>query len=536
MKENIDKVITELRGAWRFRRYGLVTAWAVCLLGWLVVFVIPDTYEARARVIVDTRTALTNVLEGQVIRQDFESQLNLIRQTLLGRTNLEYVAEQVGIDLTAMPPAQREGVLRSLSDRIEIALEPPVTRDPRIPNTLYRITIRDGNRDTAIKVVDVLLNSFVEGSMKSDRTGTATAERFLREQLAEYGKRLADAEALLAEFKKKNVGLVPGDQGDYFQRLTGQIQAAEGLQAQLVVATSRRDELQRQLRGEAPFVPGGEGTPGTGNMPGASQDTASRIAETQARLDDLLLRFTEKHPDVIAARQTLEQLQERQKDELAALRRGDAGVAATTRAQANPVRQNIQLQLNQVEVEIAGLRTQIADRRNNEAQLRKVIDTVPGVEAEYAKLTRDYDVTRTQYNALLERLERARLSGDAEQTGSVKFNIVDPPSASFRPIFPNRPLFLAAVFLLGIGAGGAVAYLIHMIKPVFSSSQSLAEATGLPVLGTVMRGWLERERTELRAGLRRYLAASAALFVVFIAVIVLQGPTTNLVRHILERA
>jgi polysaccharide chain length determinant protein (PEP-CTERM system associated) len=536
MKELLDKTLTEMRGAWRFRRYALATAWIVCLLGWLVVFAIPDTYEARARVNVDTRTALTNVLEGQVIRQDFESQLNLIRQALLGRTNLEYVAQQVGMELTAMQPAQRDAVLNSLTQRIEIALEPPATRDPRIPNTLYRITIRDGNRDTALKVVDVLLNSFVEGSMRSDRTGTATAERFLREQLAEYGKRLADAEGQLAEFKKKNVGLVPGDQGDYFQRLTTQITAAQDLQAQLVVATSRRDELQRQLRGEAPFVPTGEGATGATSGPAGPQDTASRIADTQARLDDLLLRFTDRHPDVIAARETLEQLRVRQKEELAALRRGDAGVAATTGARANPVRQNIQLQLNQVGVEIAALRTQIADRRRNEADLRRVIDTVPEVEAEFQRLTRDYDVTRSQYNSLLERLERARLSGDAEQTGTVKFNIVDPPSVSFRPIFPNRPLLLAAVLLAGLGAGCGLAYLIHLIKPVFSSSRSLMDATGLQVLGTVMRGWVDRERAELRGGLMRYVAASGALFVVFMVVMFVEQPASRMVRNLLEGA
>ncbi len=65
-------------------------------------------------------------------------------------------------------------------------------------------------------------------------------------------------------------------------------------------------------------------------------------------------------------------------------------------------------------------------------------------------------------------MEKARLSGDAEQTGVVKFNIVDPPSASFKPIFPNRPLFLFAVFVLSVGAGCAVAYLMHMMRPVFS--------------------------------------------------------------------
>jgi polysaccharide chain length determinant protein (PEP-CTERM system associated) len=533
MKEMIDMVLSELRGAWRFRRYALAVAWIVCLFGWLVVYALRDNYEAQARVNVDTRTALNTVLDGQVIRQDFESQLNMIRQSLLGRSNLEYVAEQVGIDLTAMTPAQRDGVLRSLSERIQIALEPPATRDPRIPNTLYRIAVTDESRILALKVVDVLLNSFVEGSMRSDRTGTATAQKFLRDQITDYGKRLADAEATLAEFKKRNVGLVPGDQGDYFQRLTTQIQGAEELQAQLAVATSRRSELQRQLRGDSPFVPMSDAS---GRAAGTAQgggDTASRIQETQMRLDDLLLRFTDKHPDVIAARETIEQLRARQIEELAALKRGDAGAAAVARAQSNPVHQSIQLQINQVEVEIAALRSQLTDRRSNEAALRRVIDTVPEVEAEYSRLTRDYDVTRTQYNALLERLEKARLSGDAEQTGTVKFNIVDPPSASFNPIFPNRPLLLIVVLLLGLGLGGGVAYLMHMLRPVFADSRSLADATGLPVLGSVMRGWLDRERAELRAGLKRYIAASALLLVLFGIAFFVQQPASRMLRHVI---
>lgn len=533
MQEIIEKTRNELLGAWRFRRYGLAVAWGVCLLGWLIVLTLPDTYEARARVNVDTRTPLGKVLGDQVIQQDFEAQLNLIRQALLGRSNIENVAQEVGIDLAAMTPAQREEALTSLMERIQIALEPPAVRDPRIPNTLYRITFTDESRAAALKVVDVLLNSFVESSMRTDRSGTATAERFLREQLTEYGRRLAEVEAQLAAFKKKNVGLVPGDEGDYFQRLNTHIQAAEALQAQLLVATSRRAELQRQVSGESPYVPMGEGAV---RPPGSTQgatDTAGRIQETQARLDDLLLRFTEKHPDVIATRATLEQLRTRQRDELAAFKRGDAGAAAAAGAQSNPVRQSIQLQLNQVDVDIAALRTQLADRRKSEAELRRLVDTAPEVEAEYSRLTRDYDVTKTQYNALLERLERTRLSGDAEQTGTVKFNIVDPPSSPFNPIFPNRPLFLIVVLVLGLGAGGGLAYLMHLIKPVFANSRSLAEATGLPVLGTVMRGWADRQRIALRGGVMRYFAASAMLLVVFVVTMLVQQPASRMLRHML---
>src|SRR5512138_1224111 len=300
MQALIEKVLDELKGAWRFRRYALLVAWVICLLGWPVVLSLKDVYQSQARVNVDTRTALRTVVQGLAVEHDVESQLNLVRQSLLGRANLEKVAKSVGLDTTARTPREMDEVLSGLSQRIQIELEPPTNRDPRIPNTLYRITYTDHDRQAALKVVDVLLNSFVEGTMGGERSGTRSAEMFLREQLAEYGRRLADAENRLAAFKKENVGLVPGNEGGYFQRLQAEIQEVKRLESALAVATSRRAELSRQLSGETPFVPSESSLPTTAatGTTGA-QDTASRIKETQARLDDLLLRFTDRHPDVI---------------------------------------------------------------------------------------------------------------------------------------------------------------------------------------------------------------------------------------------
>lgn len=536
MQALIDQVLSELRGAWRFRRYALAVAWGVCLFGWFVVFTIPDSYQSTARVNVDTRTALSKAVDGLVVNMDVESQLNLVRQALLGRANLEKVAQQVGLDVTARTGPEREALLNSIITRVDVGLEPPLTRDPRIPNTLFRISFTDHDRQTALKVVDLLLNSFVEDTIGSDRNGTASAQRFLKEQLTDYGRRLADAENQLAEFKKKNLGLVPGDEGGYFARLTTEAQEVKRLQSQLSVANSRRLELQRQLRGETPFVPPSETAAGarpSNGVNGGSQDTATRIQETQSRLDDLLLKYTEKHPEVIATKETLEALKLRQQEELAALRRGDPGAAALANASSNPVYQTIQTTLNAADVEIAALRSQLADHQRNEAELRRLVDTAPEVEAEYARLTRDYTVTRTQYNSLLERLEKARLSGDAEQTGVVKFNVVDPPSASFKPTFPNRPLFLFAVFVVGVGAGCAVAYMMHMLRPVFATSRSLADMTGLPVLGSVTRSWVEKYQAQLRRGLVRYAVAAAALFVAFIVIVVVQQPASRLLRQML---
>lgn len=535
MQGLIDKVYSELKGAWRFRRFALIAAWAACMLGWLVVFLLPDKFTSYARVNVDTRTALGPLLEGIAVRQDVESQLNLMRQALLGRANLDKVATQVGLDRRAVTPEDREVLITGISERINIALEAPTVRDSRIPNTLYRITYEDSDRQIALKVVDTLLNSFVEDTMSS--SGTASAQRFLREQIADYDRRLADAENRLADFKKKNFGLVPGAQGDHFSRLTTEAQEVKRLQGALGIASSRKAELQRQLRGEAAYVPSSGASGGTRSSAGSNAqgapDTTARIQETQARLDDMLLRFTEKHPDVVAARETLKQLQSRQAEEIAALKRGDPGAAAMSGASSNPVYQNILMQLNQVDVQIAEISVELRDHRRNESELRQMVDTAPEVEAEYARLTRDYDVIKTQYNNLLERLEKAKVSGDADQTGVIRFNIVDPPTVAFKPTFPNRPLLLSVVLLLGLAVGGGVAYLMHLIKPVFSSESALVAGTGLPVLGVVTRTWVHKYRADMRAGLMRYAVASGALVVVFVAVMVAQESASAFLRKLI---
>ncbi len=96
-------------------------------------------------------------------------------------------------------------------------------------------------------------------------------------------------------------------------------------------------------------------------------DTLSRIAQAQAQLDELLQRFTDKHPDVIAARANLAELKLRRTAEIQSLRNGDAAAAAASGAGGNPVFQSIQLALNQADVDIADLRSQVEQHRSEGA-------------------------------------------------------------------------------------------------------------------------------------------------------------------------
>jgi polysaccharide chain length determinant protein (PEP-CTERM system associated) len=531
----VDQVMDELRGTWRFRWVALAIAWGVSVAGWLVVFTLPDMYEARARVYVDTRTPLRPLLKGVAADQDVESQVVMVRQALLGAPNLERVAQKADLFVRAATPQKRQALVTELAKSIKIELEPFFSRDERIPNTFYGITFRDRNRDKAIKVVELLLNAFVEGTFGANRGGAENAQAFLEDQLKQYRERLTTAENALAEFKRRNIGMVPGAEGGFFQRLDQQQSNVQRVEGQLRVALSRKTELERQLRGETPFVASSQMATGGRGGPGqAPADTASRIQETQARLDDLLLRYTPKHPDVMAAQQTLVDLKARQQQELEAVRRGDAGAAAIAGAGSNPVYQSIQLQLHETEVQIAALRGELNDYRGNVVNLRKALDTAPEVEAEFTRLTRDYDVTQTQYNALLQRLEEARVSGDAQQTGIVDFQIVDPPTAPFKPVFPSRPLLLVVVLLLAVAIGTGVAWLLCRLQPVFQHGRTLAEITGVPVIGVISLAWVERHRATLRRDYLRYAAVTGLLLVMTVLVALVHEPGARLVQRLVS--
>jgi polysaccharide chain length determinant protein (PEP-CTERM system associated) len=485
----VEEVLEEVRGAWRFRWWALAAAWLLGILGWTVVMLLPDMYEGRATVFVDTRTALRPVLQGLAVEQDVDAELNYVRQSLLGAPQLEKIARDVGLlNPTVKDVRDRVRVIDGLRDRITITVTTAGSGEgSRDDGSIYGIVYQDPDRNRSLKVVGELLNTLIVDTLGGKRQGSEDAQKFLETQIHDYETRLRAAEDKLADFKKKNVGAMPTEQGGYFTRLQSEMDAVKTAQTALSVAMSRREELNRQLNGESPLTAAaspGSGTGAQSATPGQG-DTASRIRETQAHLDELLLNYTDKHPDVIAARQTLAELNARRASELESLRRGDVSALATGGATANPVYQSIQLALNQADVEIASLRRQLGDHQSRVAELRRALDTMPKVEAQYAQLNRDYDVNKTQYTALLTQLEKAKLGQEADTNGSVRFEIVEPPNAEYRPVAPHRSLLVLAVLALSIGIGAGLAYLIQLLKPVFFSVRTLAETTGATVLGAV---------------------------------------------------
>jgi polysaccharide chain length determinant protein (PEP-CTERM system associated) len=491
--QQIDSVFEQLRALWRFRRIGTVVAWAVLLLGLLVITFLPNRYEASATVFVDTQTALSAATQKLAIDENTDAQIQLVREALIGGPQLAKIADDTGLTARARTPEERQKVIDKL--RKQILITAGVAAAPGAGT--YVITYANKDRQTSLGVVDEFVNSWVEQAVGGKRAGSVEAQQFLAQQISDLEKRLRDSEEALATFKKEHVGLLPGDQADYFKRLDTEVAELDAAQTKLSVDTMRRNELQRQLHGEEPLVAGGAQR--TGPVTGApASDTATRLQESQRQLDELLLNYTEKHPKVIELRNTIAQLKKRLADEIEAARNGDASAAAQTGLTASPVYQNLQLQYDQVGVEIAGLQADVANHRQRVASLRGMMNTAPEVEAQFSRLNRDYSVVKAQYEALVEQLGRVHLGEQAAQTGVFTFNVVDPPRAGFEPVFPKRPLLAMGALAAAIAAGVGVAFMLNLLRPTFGSVRRLRELTGLPVLGAVSMTWIERHDAHLR--------------------------------------
>jgi polysaccharide chain length determinant protein (PEP-CTERM system associated) len=533
MQPLIIQILDEVRGAWRFRWVALAAAWAVCLVGWGYVFTLPNVFEASARVYVDSQTALGPLLRGLALDPNVESELSIVQKALLSRPQLETVARKTDLDLRAKTPEQMESLLKSLQARITVVND---LRGGRAnPDGLYRITFQDHSRQKTLEVVETLLNTFVEQTLGTKRTGQESAQRFLDDEIAELERRLTESEQRLAEFKKKNVGSMPGEGGDYFARLQQEMAGEQQVRQQLGLAETRRAELQRQLSGEDPFLFNFDQNAQAGG--GEAGDIPSQIANLDKRLQEMLLRYTDKHPEVIAVRDTIAQLKQRQQEELDKLKAGGRPTGSLGQSlKSNPVYQGIQAELNRTEVQVAEMRQDLAQRTTRIAGLKRLVDTVPEVEAELARLNRDYEITRTRYRELVERRETARLSENAERQGSVKFQIIDPPTVGFQPVAPQRVLLLLGVLAFALATGLALAYALNQIRPVYQNARVLASKTGLPVLGAVSRTLAEHQRLLARKATLAFSAGVSLLAVLCGVVVLFSDAAVSLAQRMLGQA
>lgn len=151
-------------------------------------------------------------------------------------------------------------------------------------------------------------------------------------------------------------------------------------------------------------------------------------------------------------------------------------------------------------------------------------------------MNRDYEITRTRYRELVERRETAKLSESAERQGSVKFQIIDPPSVGFKPVAPKRVLLLIGALFGALLAGAALAYALNQVRPVYQNARALATKTGLPVLGVVSRTWAEAQRLTARKSTMAFSAGVSLLAVLCVIFVIWSDVGVRIAQRMFDLA
>ena len=171
---------------------------------------------------------------------------------------------------------------------------------------------------------------------------------------------------------------------------------------------------------------------------------------------------------------------------------------------------------------VAAMKARVAEFQRREEELRRLVDTVPKVEAELSRLNRDYGLDQRNYDELVKRREALKISNDASRTtDDVRFNIIEPPREPLAPSSPNRVLFSAAAFIAALGLGLGLAFVCGLLRPTFYTRQDFSDITRAPVLGVISRVWTPRERLRRRVEVVTFGVGCLTLVLLFGSVLTL---------------
>lgn len=509
MQDTLAQLVSYVLGIWRHRWLALGVAWMIAIAGWAFVSRMPESYVANARVYVDTSSMLGPLMRGLTVTPNANERISMMSRTLLSRPNLERLARMTDLDVRVSTEAEEEAMIRRLQNSISLS-------GTRGNSSLYSISVSHPERETARRLAQALVTVFIETSMSNQTTDNSEAQNFLDRQIAESESRLVEAENRLADFRRNNVNMLPGETGDYYNRLQQARRDLQEARLQLREMENRREELNRQLEGEDPvFIAGGpQGT--------TSSPLDQRIQNLQMELDGLRSRYTEQHPEVRRIQGLIAELEEERQRESADT--GSDPGSSFSGMSSSPVYQGMRSLLAETQAQAAELRVRVEEYEDRVEDLESKVNQIPDVEAQLTQLNRDYEVIQRQHQQMLERRESARLSDDLQRNaGDVTFRVIDPPFVPREPSEPNKPLLSAGVLVVALGGGGALALLVTLLHPIVTDPRMLSQSTGLPLLGSVTYRKSSAQVRRARWGLVAFLACSGGLLLAFGIVVTTPG-------------
>lgn len=487
------------RIAWR-RKWLILLPMVLVPVGTaLWVRTLPDLYRAHTLILVQPQKVPPAYVKPTVTI-GVEERLRTIREQVMSRTVLERIIKEYNLYPEERRRLFMEQVVEMMRRRIEVKVR---------GRQAFEIAFVDRDPRTAMLVANRLASLFIEENLRLREERAEGTTQFLERQLAEVRQTLRAQEKAISEFRMRHLGSLP-------DQLQANLTALKNLQTELQTVTQALQaakDREAAIRAQLAQLEQAAAQRRTPEVEGNGQGTAApelppdeRLQALKERLQQLLTRYTEKHPDVIALKLEIERLEREQ----AQAARAEPETVAPEEPLGFSFAAELEAQLAEVKAEVETLSARERELRRRIALYRRRIEETPRVEQQLKDLSRDYETTLRNYQSLLDKILQARIAANLEQQQKgEQFNVLDPARIPQRPFKPNRPRIVLLGCLLGVALGGGLGFLAEYLDHSFHSEEELAAFAGVPVLAAVPH--IETAWERQRRARRRRLAVGTAL-------------------------
>ena len=472
-----------LRGRW----FLIVPLCITLTIGLAMTLTANKTYEASTLILVQPQRVPTNYVQS-VVSSSISERISTISQQILSRSNLEQIIEQFGLFEDA-PTMYLEDKIDGLRKRIKVKIE-----RARHGAEAFSISFTGSEPQRVMRIANTMASYFMDENLKVREAQAIGTSEFLDAELEKTKKRLEEKEQKLAAFRAKYLGGLPDELEtnlrtlDRMQmELTEKATTMRGLKNSIASLDTQISQMAAASGDGGGSAMGGDDFFSFDEDVGSSEDDAA-LEAAQAKYDQLLLRYTEKHPDVQKVKKTIEKLKKKIAEEQA-----EADLPTEVpEVESGPERSwdstgPIKAQRAQLQVEANTLQSEIDILQDKMKLYQQRVEDTPKRELELQSLRRDYGNIQEIYNSLLDRKLEAELSVNMEkkQKGE-QFRILDHARLPEKPISPNVKLMFLLSIAGGLGIGGGIIFLIEFINfSVIQREDQIEALLDLPILASI---------------------------------------------------
>lgn len=497
---NVQYAVRSLRRSWWMLVAPLVIFGTIAIV---VAKALPDVYYAQGVVrIVPPRVSEAYVKGAATV--GIPERVATARAQILTNDRLKALVQEFDIYPLMRHRVPEDVMLSWLRSSVRVNL---VSAD------VFTVGYFGYSKQRVEKVAGRLTAQMVEETAKQRATLTDNQGQFLETELENARKRLEEHEQKVAEFRRRYAGQLPTQVDANLKLMQGASTELQSNEDALAKDRARRDDLNRQLdaatakpalvTGDAldPEIPDPPAGDPTATLPPGPP--SQQLRQARALRARLARRLTAEHPDMVALDRFIVQAEK-------------AAIAAAQGDPAAPAGDSAS-RVTQLRTELKTLDAQISARESTSKRLREAmavyrtrVDLVPEREAEWMRLTRDYNTLNGVYSGLLAKREESRIAANVDrQAVGEQVQVLDTPKRPTRPVSPNR----RAIGLIGVGLGAGLGLGLLLLRELtdrtIRAEEEVLAALNLPVVGLVPKIVTAPERRQLRR--RRLLWSFAAI-------------------------